>query len=203
MKKMEISEPLEYFFYKLERKVNELEEERKRLAVNEEPVEFDDVERFVRALMTQNIFLHTVGLNGKPESTIMAKATYSINKVIRIYYSTSLDHANQGYIRIHPCHERQTIVVERLHGYLPEAELLYSNKSQRHVIRYVTSWLMNCIDWSKTKLNNLDLYRQMKLEEQKALEAKIAEAREMIQTQEVQEALLKYFGNKAIGLKAD
>ncbi len=86
--------------------------------------------------MTQNIFIYTVGVNGKRESTILTKAMFSINKVVRIYYSTSFDESQQGFLRLSPDVDQQLILVERLHGFRPKPELLYASKDECHVIRF-------------------------------------------------------------------
>ena len=97
---------------------------------------------------------------GKRESTILAKAVYSLNKVIKIYYSSSFDERDGGYLSIHPSYEERKIVVERFHGIRPTPERLYESSHQNHIIKYISNWLMKHIDWDKTKLETLDLYKQ-------------------------------------------
>ncbi|WP_194073979.1 hypothetical protein [Thiomicrorhabdus aquaedulcis] len=155
-------------------------------------VPFDDVEVFLRQIMTQNIFIHTVGVNGKHESTILAKAVFSMNKVVRLYYSTSFDETQSGFIRIRPDVEQQLIVVERLHGYRSTPEILYASHEQAHVIRYVVRWLLRRIDWSKTKLTNLDLYKRYIEQEQEEYLAKIAQEELARQEAEVAQVIKKH-----------
>ena len=175
MNKIHISPGLRYFFKKMEKKSAEIESLRLLAEENNKVVPFDEVEKFARALMTQNIFIHTVGVNGKHESTILAKAMFSINKVVRLYYSTSFDEYTQGYLRIRPDMNQQMILVERLHGYRPEPEVLYASMDECHVMRFFIGWLLRRIDWEKTKLDNLDLYKRFVEVEREELEAKIAE----------------------------
>lgn len=195
MKKVEIRDPLKYFFKKLERKYAELDREQAAEQQEHPTVSFDEVEQFLRALMGQNIFIYTVGLNGKPESTILAKAIYSMNKVVRIYYSTSMDDSKQGYIRLYPDYEAGVIVVERLHGYLPKPELLYASPRQCHIVRYLTAWLMRRINWDKTKLNNLDLYKQYVAEEKRMQEEIAAAAAAALEEEMLQKSLDEHFAN--------
>lgn len=142
--------------------------------------------------MTQNLFIHTVGLNGKHESTIFAKAAFSMNKVVRIYYSTSFDEDETGFLRIRPDKRERKIIVERLHGYRPKPETLYMSADECHVIRFMVRWLMRRIDWSKTKLANLDLYKRFQQEQQLEIEAQIAEAAARQEEEELQRALEKH-----------
>jgi len=197
MKKKEITPPLKYFFKKLEKKSNEIQATGLDSVDHREEIEFDDVERFVRALMSQNIFIHSVGLNGKHESTIMSKAAYSINKVVRIYYSTSLDQSRQGYIRIYPSFQAQKILIERMHGYRPAPELLYTSKNQCHVVRFITMWLLKRIDWSKTKLSNIELYKAFVQEEKRLIALRLEEEQAMMEAEALQETLDKHFGKDA------
>lgn len=170
-----VSPAIKYFFKHLEKSANALDHqlEAKRKAVQDVP--FEDVENFFRRIMTQNIFIHTVGMNGRPESTILSKATFSMNRVVRLYYSTSFDEADTGFIRIQPNNAKQLIIVERLHGFRPMPEIIYQSREQCHVIRFMTRWLIRRIDWDKTHLRNLELYKQYveqnKQEEQERLDA--------------------------------
>lgn len=162
-----ITPAIKYFFKRLEKQAHEIERQIALERERNQPVPFDDVENFFRQIMTQNIFIFTVGINGKPESTILSKAIFSMNKVVRVFYSTSLNDDNNGFIRVRPINSEQTIVVERLHGHRPVPELLYSSKDQCHIVRFMVRWMMRRIDWNKTKLGNLDLYKRM-LEEMHA-----------------------------------
>ncbi|QBZ82318.1 hypothetical protein GHNINEIG_00346 [Hydrogenovibrio crunogenus] len=196
MNKSEITPALQYFFKKLERKSEEVRQHKLATEDKKEIVPFDEVERFARAIMTQNIFIHTVGVNGKPESTILTKAMFSINKVVRLYYSTSLDEDRQGYLRIHPDRNKQLIVVERLHGFRPKPEILYASLDECHVIRFFVGWLMRRIDWEKTKIDNLDLYKKFVDLERKALEEAIAAEEAEKQEAQLQQTLDKHFKGK-------
>lgn len=193
MSKTNITPALKYFFKKLERKSDEYYRAEQSQEVKSHSVPFDEVERFARAIMTQNIFIHTVGINGKHESTILTKAMFSINKVVRLYYSTTLDENNQGYIRIRPDSEQQLILVERLHGFRPNPELLYASLDECHVIRFFISWLIRRIDWDKTKVSNLDLYKEFVEIERKEIEDEIAVQQAEQQQTELKNALKKHF----------
>lgn len=194
MKKQEITPSIKYFFKRLEDKYRTLEAKKEVVVAEHLSVPFDSVERFVRSIMTQNIFIHTVGLNGKHESTIMSKAAYSINKVVRIYYSTSMDHNKQGYIRIYPNSDKQLILVERLHGFRPEPELIYASKSEVKIVKFLTGWIMKRMDWDKTKLNNLELYKIYTAEERRLEEERIRLAKIAEEEQELIKTLDKHFG---------
>lgn len=196
MSKSKITPALQYFFKKLESKSDQYtrSEQHKNAKVHEVP--FDEIERFARAIMTQNIFIHTVGINGKHESTILTKAMFSINKVVRLYYSTTLDETSQGYIRIRPDSEQQLILVERLHGFRPLPELLYASLDECHVIRFFISWLMRRIDWDKTKVANLDLYKEFVEIERKKIEEEIAVQEAERQQEELKTAIHKHFPGK-------
>lgn len=193
MSKSNITPALRYFFKKLERKSDEFYQAEQSRNVKANEVPFDEVERFARAIMTQNIFIHTVGINGKHESTILTKAMFSINKVVRLYYSTTLDENNQGYIRIRPDSVQQLILVERLHGYRPVPELLYASLDECHVIRFFISWLMRRIDWDKTKVSNLDLYKEFVEIERKEIEEEIAIQQAEHQQSELKNAIKMHF----------
>lgn len=148
---------LKYFFASLEK--GDLQQQQILAASPKlEEVLIDEIEAFVRALKTQNIFIRTVGMSGKRESTILSKAIFSFNKVIKIYYSTSFDENDTGFIRVLGDDDEQQIVVDRLHGYRSKPERIYSSADQCHIIRYITQWLMKRIDWDKTKIHTLELY---------------------------------------------
>ena len=194
MKQEKMSKGLRYFFKKLERKSGLLETEKNNQAEQIKEVPFDEVERFSRALMTQNIFIYTVGMNGKRESTILAKAMFSINKMVRLYYSTTLDETGQGYLRLRADFNRQLILVERLHGLRPEPELIYASLDESHVIRFFANWILKRIDWEKTRVNHLELYKQLKQIEQKELEDRLAIQLAKEQEEELQTTLERHFG---------
>ena len=195
MKRNEVTRGLRYFFKKLEKRSDELAEQALLESEKHQEVPFDEVEHFIRSLMTQNIFIHTVGVNGKHESLLLGKAMFNINRVVRIHYSTSFDEANQGYLRVRPDKDEQLIVVERLHGNRPKPELLYASVNECHVMRFLTNWLLRRIDWSKTKIENLDMYRVIREIEQKEYEEKIAAELEEMQSKEIQEMLDKHFSS--------
>ncbi|MGC9385738.1 MAG: hypothetical protein ACP5D0_02225 [Hydrogenovibrio sp.] len=197
MTKNDMSPALKYFFKKLERKSEEVRQIHLLEVDEKHEVPFEEVERFARAIMTQNIFIFTVGVNGKRESTILTKAMFSINKVVRLYYSTSFDETQQGFIRLRPDTEQQLILVERLHGLRPRPELLYASKDECHVVRFFTNWLLRRIDWEKTKINNLDLYKRFVDLERKALEEAIAAEEAEREHHELQKTLSKHFGDNS------
>lgn len=187
-----VSKEVRYFFKNLEKRAAQIKADVSRQQGHHKELHFPEVEQFFRDLMTQNIFIHTVGLNGKPESTILAKALFSMNKVVRLYYSTSFDERNSGFIRVRPDATEQTIIVERLHGLRPQGEVLYVSADECHIIRFLTRWLLRRIDWSKTKLNNLDLYRRFKDEERVEWEQKIADEQARLEEIEVQRTMEKH-----------
>ncbi|WP_319380221.1 hypothetical protein [Thiomicrorhabdus sp.] len=151
---------LQYFYDRLKTRSQAV----KRFSKSHQPhelVDFVDIDSFFRALMTQNIFLNTIGVNGKHESTILSKAVFSMSRLVRIYYSTSFDETQCGFIRIRPDENEESILVERLHGYRPQPEIIYASPYPSHVIRFMVRWLIRRIDWSKTKIDNLDLQKYL------------------------------------------
>jgi len=188
-----VTPAVKYFLKHLEKRSTALEKvvEEKRNALREVP--FEEVENFFRRIMTQNIFIHTVGVNGRPESTILSKATFSMNKVVRVYYSTSFDETETGFVRIQPHHDLQLIIVERLHGYRAKPEILYQSRDQCHVIRFMTRWLIRRIDWDKTHLRNLELYKHFIEQEKREEEERLAalEAQRIEEQMAVAAELLK------------
>lgn len=162
----EVTPALKYFFKTLEKQSDTLKNAKLLNELRYQPVPMDEVEQFVRTIKTQNIFINTVGMNGKRESTILSKAIFSLNKVVRIYYSMSFDDSQTGFIRVSTDVEDQTIVIERLHGLRPKPELLYHSPNQSRIIRFITRWLLRRIDWGKTKLDNLELYKRFVEERQ-------------------------------------
>lgn len=180
-----VSRSVKYFFKHLEKKSAQIQNELDKQESLREALPFDEVETFFRALMTQNIFIHTVGMNGKHESTILSKAVFSMNKVVRVYYSTSFNEDQSGFIRIRPDKKQNTIIIERMHGYRPTGEVLYTAQDECRIVRFMVRWLMRRIDWDKTKLNNLDLYKRFQDERQQEIEDQIAQE----EAQREQEAL--------------
>lgn len=187
-----IGPAIKYFFRRLEKRSAEIEQELKSEAESRQEIEFEEVEGFFRQIMTQNIFIHTVGLNGKHESTILSKAIFSMNRVVRVYYSTSFDEEQSGFIRIKPVAKEQKIVVERLHGYRPRGELMYASGDQNHVIRFMIRWLLRRIDWDKTRLANLDLYKRFLAQQQAEIEEQIAIAAALKEEEELKLTLEKH-----------
>ncbi|GAB6071169.1 hypothetical protein JCM30760_22660 [Thiomicrorhabdus hydrogeniphila] len=183
---------IKYFFRRLEKRSAEIQEELNSEADAHQDVLFEEVEGFFRQIMTQNIFIHTVGLNGKHESTILSKAIFSMNRVVRVYYSTSFDEEQSGFIRIRPDTQEQKIIVERLHGFRPKAETMYSSGDQGHVIRFMIRWLMRRIDWDKTRLGNLDLYKRVLEQRQAEVEEQIAAAAAMQEQEDLQRTLERH-----------
>lgn len=156
----DITPAVKYFFKSLEQRSNALKNAERLTEIRYKDVPVDEVEQFFRAIKAQNIFINTVGMNGKRESTILSKAIFNLNQVVRVYYSISFDDNQTGFIRIRPDVTNQTIVVERIHGLRPRPEPLYQSHEQIKIVRYMTRWLLRRIDWDKTKLNNLELYKQ-------------------------------------------
>lgn len=182
---------VKYFLKRLEKRSKEIEEGFAAKESLKQDVEFEEVEGFFRQIMTQNIFIHTVGLNGKRESTILSKAIFSMNRVVRVYYSTSFDETQSGFIRIRPDSQQQLIIVERMHGFRTTPEQMYTSKDQCHVVRFMVRWMMRRIDWDKTKVGNLDLYKKFLLEQKAEIEAQIAEAAALKEEEEARKALEK------------
>lgn len=156
----DISPAVKFFFKSLERRSDALKNAERLTEIRYKDVPIDEVEQFFRSIKGQNIFINTVGVNGKRESTILAKAIFNLNQVVRVYYSISFDDSQSGFLRIRTDVENQTIAVERIHGLRPRPELLYQSADQLKIVRYMTRWLLRRIDWDKTKLNNLELYKQ-------------------------------------------
>ena len=187
-----VTPAVKYFFKRLEKRSTQIQQALNAQESAHQEVPFEEVEGFFRQIMTQNIFIHTVGLNGKHESTILSKAIFSMNRVVRVYYSTSFDENQSGFIRLRPDANMQSIIVERMHGYRPTADVLYVSRDQCHVIRFMIRWLLRRIDWDKTRLNNLDLYKRFLEDQQAEIEEQIAEAAAQKEAEEIQRALEKH-----------
>lgn len=174
LKKITVTPAIKYFFAVLEKehsKAEDLFEEQ----TEDDFLPIEEVEAFVRSLKTQNIFIFTVGLSGKQESTILSKAIFNLNKVIKIYYSTSFDERDSGFIRVRSDLDAQQIVIERLHGFRPIAERMYQSADQCHIVRFLTQWIIRRIDWKKTKISTLELYDAYLKLRQEELEQKLQE----------------------------
>jgi tRNA G10 N-methylase Trm11 len=191
---------VKYFFKHLERRSEQIKSGISEVSSLHKDIPFEEVEGFFRQIMTQNIFIHTVGLNGKHESTILAKAIFSMDKVVRVYYSTSFDEDNIGFIRVRPDSEEQLIIVERVHGLRVTSERIYVSRDQCHVVRFMVRWLMRRIDWDKTKLNNLELYKRVVAQEQEELKRQIEEQIAQKEAEELQRALEKFNQKKSRGV---
>ncbi|WP_019557059.1 hypothetical protein [Thiomicrorhabdus arctica] len=191
---------VKYFFKHLERRSEQIKSGISEVSSLHKDIPFEEVEGFFRQIMTQNIFIHTVGLNGKHESTILAKAIFSMDKVVRVYYSTSFDEDNIGFIRVRPDSEEQLIIVERVHGLRVKSERIYVSRDQCHVVRFMVRWLMRRIDWDKTKLNNLELYKRVVAQEQEELKRQIEEQIAQKEAEELQRALEKFNQKKSRGV---
>ena len=136
-------------------------------------VPFDLVELFVRRLRQQNIFVYVEGPNGKPESLLVSKVFFSMNRVVRLYTSISLHDEHYRFLRIRPHRQRHAIVVERIPGPHAQPEIIYQHRDQRHVIRWIVRWIVRHMDWTKTKLRNLDIYKLFVAERQRQLEQQL------------------------------
>ena len=188
-----ITPALSYFFKRLEKRSDEIQRLLDEDAELHKELPFEDVHFFFRQIMTQNIFINTVGQNGKRESTILSKAIFCIDQVVRVYYSTSFDEDNTGFIRIRPDFTQQLIVVERMHGNRAKPEFIYGSRDQCHIIRFMIRWVLRRIDWDKTTLKNLELYKryldELEAEEKAKVLAELA--------LEEQESMKKALLNKA------
>ena len=70
--------------------------------------------------------------------------------------------------------------------------MLYVSSDECHVVRFMVRWLMRRIDWSKTKLANLDLYKRFQIEQQEEVAAQIAEAAARQEEEALHKALEKH-----------
>lgn len=169
----EMSPGIKYFMRSLERRSDTLKSIKSRSAARFQDVDFEEVEQFFRTIKAQNIFISTVGVNGKAEATILSKAIFNLNKVVSVFYSISLDESQSGYLRIRPDIELQTILVESMHGLRPKPTVLYQSPNQLNIIRFMTRWMLKRIDWRMTKIDNLDLYKRFVEVRREEMEAKI------------------------------
>jgi hypothetical protein len=194
MKEEEITKGLRYFFKRLEKKSGQLYYEEEIRIQRVKKVPFEELEKFVRALMTQNIFIFTVGINGKRESTILNKAMFNTNNVIRLYYSTSLDEFNQGYLLLRADSNKQLVLVERLHGVRPKPEVIYASLDENHVIRFFVNWILRRVDWDKTRIKHLELYKKFKEVEKQEHAQKIANELAKLEELNIKSTFNKHFG---------
>ena len=189
MNEHDMTPAVRYFFKRLEKRSDEIGRVLSAEAEANKELDFDGVNGFFRQIMTQNIFINTVGQNGKRESTILSKAIFSMNRIVRVYYSTSFDDINSGFIRIRPDQKQQLIIIERMHGHRAKAEFIYGSRDQCHIIRFMIRWLLRRIDWSKTKLANLELYKRYLEELENEAKAQIEAAMALKEREEAQQAL--------------
>lgn len=138
-------------------------------------VPFELVDHFVRRLRQQNIFVFARGPNGKPKSLLLTKILFSMNKVIRLYYSLSLREEDYTYLRIYPNSRTGKIAVERVRDRKEPPKVIYAHRDQYHIVRFLTNWIVARMDWKKTKLRNLDIYKLFVETRQRQLEQKLRE----------------------------
>ncbi len=160
---------IKYFLRHLEKEAERIEAIKAAQQPQEELIDFEEIDHFFRTIKMQNIFIFVVGVNGKPESSSLPKLIFSLSEVVRIYYSLSLDSEQAGFMRIRLNSDENLIVIERLHGYRPKPEKIYASNNPCHIIRFITRWLLRRIDWEKTKLQNLDIYKQYQTEREEEI----------------------------------
>ncbi|WP_294948371.1 hypothetical protein [Sulfurivirga sp.] len=144
------------------------------------------LELFIRRIRQQNIFVRIMGPNGKRESLLLSKVLFSMSKVIRLYCSLSVRDEDNVYLRIFPDTRTGLIRVQRLRGgdvLMPEE--VFAHADQCHIIRFITRWIVERVDWQKTKLRNLDIYKLFVQTRQEQLEQKLASLNEYAQMQRV------------------
>ena len=155
----QLSTSIKYFLRHLEKEAERIQK-LQEAQQPEDTIDFEEIGHFFRTLKAQNIFIFIVGINGKIESSPLSKLIFSLGKVVRFYYSLSLDSEQSGFIRIRLSEDERLILIERLHGYRPKPEKIYASKNPCHVIRFITRWMLRRIDWKKTRLQNLDIYKE-------------------------------------------
>jgi len=102
--------------------------------------------------------------------------------LIRLYEGVSVRDEDNSFLRIYPDARRGKIVVERLDGPDYTPRLIYAHRDECHIIRFIAHWIIDHIDWNKTRLRNLDLYKlfvRMRDERLQRKLQKINEARKM------------------------
>ncbi len=162
-----------YFMRRLERAEDQYLTRRfaERIKTHHE-VPFELVELFIRRIRQQNIFVYITGPNGKRESLLLNKVLFSMSKVVRLYCSLSLRDEENLYLRMYPDTRSGQILVERFGGAWSDRRVVFRHHDQCHAIRFLTNWIVERLDWQKTKLRNLDIYklfvqtRQQQLEQQ-------------------------------------
>lgn len=136
-------------------------------------VPFELVDHFVRRIRQQNIFVYMQGPNGKQESLLLTKVLFSMNKVVRLYVSLSMREEDYRFLRIYPNPRTGKITVEQLRDRQAAPQEVFSHRDQCHIIRYLTNWIVAHLDWKKTKLRNLDIYKLFVETRQRQLEQKL------------------------------
>jgi len=144
-------------------------------------VPFELVELFVRRVRQQNIFVRVLGPSGKKESLLLNKVIFSMNKVVRIYCSFSLRDEENSYLRMYPNRRKGVITVERLAGAWDAPQVVFEHHDQCHAIRFITNWVVARLDWQKTKLHNLDIYKLFVQTRQQQLAQQLKSLNEEVQ----------------------
>ena len=168
-----LTDSVRYFFNQLEKEAQKVEA-LNHIQTPEEQIDFEKIEQFFRTLKGLDIYMFTVGVNGKLESAPFPKLIFSLGRMVRIYYSLSLDNTKAGFIRVRKDETNNLVIIERLHGYRPKVEQLYASKNPCHIIRFITRWIIKRIDWNRTKLKGLDLYNAYREIEDKMRQRKEA-----------------------------
>ncbi len=143
------------------------------------------LELFIRRIRQQNIFVRIMGPNGKQESLLLSKVLFSMSRVIRLYCSLSVRDEDNVYLRIFPDTRTGLIRVQRLRGSVLAPEEVFAHADQCHIIRFITRWIVERVDWQKTKLRNLDIYKLFVQTRQEQLEQKLASLNEHAQMQKM------------------
>ena len=141
-------------------------------------VPFELVEKFMRQVRQQNIFVFVPGWSGKAESLLITKVSFAMGGVVRLYEGVSVRDEDNSFLRIYPDPRSGKIVVERLRGpdFVPKQ--IYAHREQCHIIRLIAHWIIDRIDWEKTRLRNLDLYKLFVRTRNEQLQRKLKELNE-------------------------
>ncbi|SFR62639.1 hypothetical protein [Thiomicrospira sp. ALE5] len=175
MKPEEMFSPaVEAFFEKLIHREQAVRRMEKFAASLQPDLDVDELVHFFRVLKSQEIFIQTIGLNGKLVPDVLSNIIYNFNDEVRLYYSQSLDLAEAGYIKICPDYADGLVVVENIYGDPLSRHRLYQSTDQKAVLKYMIRWLLKRIDWDKTRLNNMDLYKIFIERKQAEAEAEMA-----------------------------
>jgi hypothetical protein len=182
-KKIPVEQPaLFYFLRRLERAEDQyLAHSFADKIKNHHEVPFDLVELFIRRIRQQNIFVRITGPNGKPESLLLNKVLFSMSKVVRIFCSLSMRDEENVYLRMYPDTRRGVIAVERLVGQWTQPQRIFAHHDQCHAIRFLTNWIVERLDWKKTKLRNLDIYKLFVQTRQEQLQQQLKSLNEQAQ----------------------